>query len=894
MYEVGAIDEAARLYALIGAHATIDHYNMMLFIYFTRSNTEGMEGVLDDMHTRGVVADAYTLRMLVNKFTLGKTSATATTAAELRARFTALPLTAGDAAAATTIAANEGTVDPQHMSMTTRFLCLLDVHAATDGTAAAVVTKDVTTDVDELTSILPDATPFMHACEWDVLLLRLLLNFYSRNGDLSLAMQCLADMRAAGYPLRLDTLQSLLITCGAVGDVPHAIAVYNSMRCVRNKQVHLSSATINALLESFTHGSVDDLDVPLLCKTLRDIGNDLPSDHWRAAAHVNREALALANGKVRAKTIGLLQKTKQEHVARASPSEESTESVAHLQANAAFDDGMNTDIDHHYADVDVSAERRVSVPLAMLRSILVKLDTHAKAGEGSTDKLVRATVRRYDTSIINVYDTLREARLDVYINRALYKPVLNACLRLNNIAKLCTVFRRIELSPVDTSKNMCGIFSRMIIQLAETPNGEANGYARRMYGVWDVMKRSPEMRPNVHLLQAMLSSLCIANEWRLVLRLQLDLKSLPSVHPTRPMFEQMLNACAHTGSIAHMRVLLADMSNAGVPLSPAAAVSTILTYVRIGDPEGMLASLDAFANDRVVSHNSIPIASFNFLVNTISREMSLETLVCFIDYAGELRVHARFNGYTYGAIITACARADAFTELAEWRTKAVTLGFPHSVHVFTAIAAAYARAQLHDKLDELIVEMRECEQPPNVITYTSILQQFVTLGDIAKVTEWTTRMEADGIAANAHTISVLLNLHARSGDIDSLFCLFRKIRDDAVRGDLLNRVTYTIITIATIRHGDVALFREVLDSMCDDKAIFEPSLLASYVRRHATGNHEELIQEVIDAAGVPRDAQWPLLRYAIAVSPEGEVDHGIVEYETPNLDDDVELDSHSI
>jgi pentatricopeptide repeat protein len=176
-----------------------------------------------------------------------------------------------------------------------------------------------------------------------------------------------------------------------------------------------------------------------------------------------------------------------------------------------------------------------------------------------------------------------------------------------------------------------------------------------------------------------------------------------------------------------------------------------------------------------------------------------------------LRRRFRCTPHAMAMIVKAYCQVGNIEKALETKKQLAELGTHINIVTFNTLAQYYSKTNDLASANQLLLEMRSANIPPDERTFTSILSMFVRHNDPRGARKIFELMRATGVRPNIYSFNVMLRVHCNAGDIEGAKrILCHEMPEGHVIPDL---ISYKAIIRAAAASNDVASVKDMYSRM---------------------------------------------------------------------------------
>jgi len=262
-----------------------------------------------------------------------------------------------------------------------------------------------------------------------------------------------------------------------------------------------------------------------------------------------------------------------------------------------------------------------------------------------------------------------------------------------------------------------------------------------------------------------------------------------------------------------------------------------------GDISGAVGVLRSM--ERIIPNSPQSASIFSGLIRACLQRKDTKRALELYDEIGQIQIVCSLN--TYNMLIDNCARAGDMSRVSQlFRDMCQNNVSPDLVSYSTIIKGYCVKGDLEPAL-QLFTLMRKRGIKPDAILFNSILdgcahRQMRTLTE-----QVLSDMEEEGIAPSNFTVSILVKLFGRCGDLDQAFDVVQTYPKRY--GFAINAQVYTCLMSACISNGKLSQALSVLEQMqmadCDPDAKTYQTLLSGCIKADDLDTAVKIVDEAI-------------------------------------------------
>ncbi|ORM41338.1 Pentatricopeptide repeat-containing protein [Babesia sp. Xinjiang] len=213
------------------------------------------------------------------------------------------------------------------------------------------------------------------------------------------------------------------------------------------------------------------------------------------------------------------------------------------------------------------------------------------------------------------------------------------------------------------------------------------------------------------------------------------------------------------------------------------------------------------------------------------------------------------NTVTYNSIIDACARVGDMKSAAALLEEMMINQVEPDLITFSTIIKGYCVQCNMDQSFQLLTIMYERGIKPDGILYNSLLEGCVKSGRLWLCEKLWEQMRLHGIAPSNFTLTILIKMYGRSGQLDKVFELVERL--PAEYGFTINAHVYTCLMSACITNGRYStaldIYRCVKDGSVKPDAKTYETLLQGVTRGNLFSEAADLLRDMYNLDGTSVD-----------------------------------------
>ena len=252
----------------------------------------------------------------------------------------------------------------------------------------------------------------------------------------------------------------------------------------------------------------------------------------------------------------------------------------------------------------------------------------------------------------------------------------------------------------------------------------------------------------------------------------------------------------------------------------------VSSYVALGD----IASAESVAADALAAgiyHQSV----WNSLLDYFALRGDVATINCLLQRIIEMRV--ALDACYFNALLKAHGRAACGKSVAAAESvidRMVRFDVQPGVVTFTMLMDIYVTADDIKGAESVLARMYYARLQPNVVTFTTLMSAYSSRGDIVGAEAVFKRMEVAKVCPTVVTFTTLMSAYSTCGDIVGAEAVFKRMEDSTVKADI---VTFGTLMSAYAGSGDVigaeAVFKLMGDAKMQPGTVLFHTLLSAYV-----------------------------------------------------------------
>ncbi|KAK1442310.1 ATPase expression protein 3 [Babesia gibsoni] len=209
------------------------------------------------------------------------------------------------------------------------------------------------------------------------------------------------------------------------------------------------------------------------------------------------------------------------------------------------------------------------------------------------------------------------------------------------------------------------------------------------------------------------------------------------------------------------------------------------------------------------------------------------------------------NTVTYNSIIDACARVGDMKSAAALLEEMMENKVEPDLITFSTIIKGYCVQSNMDQSFQLLSIMYQRGIKPDGILYNSLLEGCVKSGRLWLCEKLWEQMQLHGIAPSNFTLTILIKMYGRSGQLDKVFDLVARLPVEY--GFSINAHVYTCLMSACIANGRYSTAIDVYKCMKDggikpDARTYETLLLAAS-KGNMFAEAADILRDIYNASG---------------------------------------------
>eukprot|EP00400_MALV-I_sp_L67-5_P000008 gene8-109_t len=285
-----------------------------------------------------------------------------------------------------------------------------------------------------------------------------------------------------------------------------------------------------------------------------------------------------------------------------------------------------------------------------------------------------------------------------------------------------------------------------------------------------------------------------------------EMLKTPGVTPDVITFTSLITCCVSGGKLWHAERWCNTMISYGIKPDIVTYANMIDTCSKAGKPEDAEAWFERMRCDGIIG-----IVPYNVLLDAHAKAGNVERALYWLENMTDVPP----NMITFNSVIDACGKRGDLETAEKVMLKLHERGLKANTITYNAMIHACQKEPL--KAEFWFSQMAENNCPPDVISYSTMINSYAQNGKADTALKWLTKMEAEGVPPNIWSFNAAIHAQVKSEDFHKLnsfnpVAWLKRIRMANCQPTV---VTYTTLCQPASKSGDyqtVELLMAMLNS----------------------------------------------------------------------------------